>query len=137
MSSGLGYSKRSLAEKLGLKAGLRICLLNPPPGYLEKLGPLPSNLEISPELIPPLDFIQFFTTSSIELADNFPALKTGLSRQGQLWISWPKGAAKIARDLNENQVREIGLANGLVDVKVVAVDETWSGLKFVYRLKDR
>jgi hypothetical protein len=139
MSGGLGpgYSKRSLAEKLGLKAGQKACLLNPPPGYLEKLGPLPTGLELASDLKGPLDFIQFFTTHYADLEANFPALKTSLSRQGMLWISWPKGPAKLAKDLNENQVRLVGLANGLVDVKVIAVDETWSGLKFVYRLTDR
>jgi hypothetical protein len=137
MSGGLDYSKRSLAEKLGLKPGQKVCLLNPPPGYLEKLVPLPVGLELVPDLNGPLDFIQFFTTRYTDLQANFPALKTSLTRQGMLWVSWPKGRIKIAGDLNENQVRSVGLANGLVDVKVIAVDETWSGLKFVYRLKDR
>jgi hypothetical protein len=139
MSGGLGpgYSKRSLVEKLGLKAGQKALLLNPPPGYLEKLGPLPAGLELALDRQGPLDFIQFFTTRYTDLEANFPALKTSLTRQGMLWVSWPKGRIKIAGDLNENQVRSVGLANGLVDVKVIAVDETWSGLKFVYRLTDR
>ena len=137
MSGDTAYSKRTLAEKLGLKAGQTVCLLNAPPDYLEKLGPLPAGLELRPGLAGPLDFIQYFTTQAADLADNFPALKNNLSLQGQLWIGWPKSSAKIARDLNENQVRAIGLANGLVDVKVISVDQSWSGLKFVYRLKDR
>lgn len=137
MSGDTAYSKRSLADKLGLKAGQTVCLLNAPPDYLAKLGPLLAGLELRPELAGPLDFIQYFTTQAADLADNFPALKNALALNGQLWISWPKSSAKIARDLNENQIRDIGLASGLVDVKVISVDENWSGLKFVYRLKDR
>jgi hypothetical protein len=71
------------------------------------------------------------------LNEAFPKLKKSLDLAGTLWISWPKGASKVKTDLNENVVREIGLSNGLVDVKVCAVDEVWSGLKFMYRLKDR
>ncbi len=137
MSGSPAYSRRSLADKLGLRPGQKACFPNPPPGYLEKLGPLPPGLELAPALTGPLDFIQFFATGYAALEASFPALKNGLSRRGMLWISWPKKAAKIAGDLNENRVRSVGLAQGLVDVKVIAVDETWSGLKFVYRLKDR
>ena len=137
MSNPVGYSKRTLADKLGLKAGQRACFLNAPPGYLEKLGPLPPGLEMAGNLADPLDLIQFFTTGRTGLADEFPALKAALSRQGALWVSWPKGSSLIPKDLNENHVRETGLANGLVDVKVIAIDEDWSGLKFVYRVKDR
>ncbi len=83
------------------------------------------------------DFIQFFTREKSVLETAFPKLRKRLAANGSLWISWPKGAAKIETDLNENVVREIGLKNGLVDVKVCAVDDVWSGLKFVFRLKDR
>ncbi|MBN9391028.1 MAG: DUF3052 family protein [Chloroflexi bacterium] len=137
MSEVAGYSKRSLADKLGLKAGQKGYFYKAPPGYLENLGQLPPGFEVfeTPRLS--LDFIQFFTASRTELADEFPALKTSLAKQGTLWISWPKGTSKIPKDLNENIVREVGLATGLVDVKVIAIDADWSGLKFVYRLKDR
>lgn len=84
-----------------------------------------------------LDFIQFFTKESAELEKQFRALKKSLSPDGMLWVSWPKGAAKVKTDLNENIVREIGLDHQLVDVKVCAIDEIWSGLKFVFRVKDR
>ena len=132
-----GYSKRSLADKLGLKAGQRGGFFRAPEGYLERLGPLPPGFVVVEAPGDSLDFIQFFTTSRSELAGEFPALKAALSRQGTLWISWPKGSSRIPKDLNENMVRETGLVNGLVDVKVIAIDEDWSGLKFVYRLKDR
>jgi hypothetical protein len=85
----------------------------------------------------PLDFIQFFTTARVDLEAQFTILKQSLTPTGMLWVSWPKKASKLKTDLDENIIREIGLAHGLVDVKVCAVDEQWSGLKFIYRLKDR
>jgi len=132
-----GYSKRSLVEKLGIKAGAKMIVLNPPPNYAETLGTLPPNTTVVDKLESQLDFIQFFTKESAELEKRFRALKKALAPDGMLWISWPKGAAKVQTDLNENIVREIGLYHQLVDVKVCAIDEIWSGLKFVYRLKDR
>lgn len=132
-----GYAKKSLVEKLGIKAGAKIIVLNPPPNYAETLGKLPPNTTIVDKLESALDFIQFFTKGSAELEKQFRALKKSLAPDGMLWISWPKGAAKMQTDLNENIVREIGLNHQLVDVKVCAIDKIWSGLKFVYRLKDR
>ena len=82
-------------------------------------------------------FIHAFFVNSQKLDQQFPALKKALDQSGSLWISWPKKAAKVETDITENTVREIGLRHGLVDIKVCAVDEVWSGLKFVYRLKDR
>ncbi len=132
----IGYSQRPLAAKLGLKAGMRALLIAPPPGYLSILA-APDDVEWSGDLDQPLDFIQAFFKQRTELEARFPALKELLAPDGMLWISWLKRAAKIPTDLDDNLVREIGLAAGLVDVKVAAVDATWSGLKFVYRLKDR
>ncbi len=114
-----------------------MAILNPPSDYPSTLGPLPKNATTVEKLRGPLDFIHLFTGSREELEAEFPRLKAALSPGGLLWISWPKGASKVKTDLNENVVREIGLANGLVDVKVAAIDATWSGLKFVYRLQDR
>lgn len=85
----------------------------------------------------PLDFIHFLSKKREELETRFPSLKKALSQGGMLWISWPKVSSKVETDLKEDVVREIGLNNQLVDVKICARDETWSGLKFVYRLKDR
>jgi hypothetical protein len=132
-----GYSKRSLVEKLGIKPGANLIIVNAPEKYDETLGTLPMDVIIVPTLGSSLDFIQFFTTERAALENSFPSLKQALAQNGQLWISWPKGSSKVPSDLNENIVREIGLQNGLVDVKVIAVDEVWSGLKFVYRLEDR
>ncbi len=132
-----GYSKRSLAEKLGIKEGLRLFLLNPPEGYLAMIGPLPANVTGEKTLQKNVDLIHFFTKEKTALEKTFPKLAGSLADKGALWISWPKGASKVATDLNENVIRQIGLATGLVDVKVCAVDEIWSGLKFVRRLRDR
>jgi len=81
----------------------------------------------------PLDIILFFTTSQADLAASFQTLTTFLKSRGSLWVAWPKKSSKIALDVDENNVRAVGLAAGLVDVKVCAIDETWSGLKFVFR----
>ena len=132
-----GYSKRSLVEKLGIKSGQKIYLGNPPDGYHKTLGPLPKNVSVLRTLKGPCDFIQFFTTDKTVLETGFAQLKKNLAMNGCLWISWPKGASKIKTDVNENVVREIALKNGLVDIKVCAVDDVWSGLKLVFRLKDR
>jgi len=121
-----GYLGTPLIQKLGIKSGMKIYLVNAPPGY-----------PVASSGTTPYDFIHFFIKERKQLLKSFPELKKKLSQSGMLWISWPKGASKVPTDLNDNVVREIGLANGLVDVKVCAVDDVWSGLKFVYRLKDR
>lgn len=134
-----GYSKRSLVDKLGLKPGMRAAILNAPEGYAGTLERLPEGLVLKTECSEPCDFIQFFADSTALLEAEFPRLKAALASSGALWISWRKGTSNTAVDpsLNEHAVREIGLRNGLVDVKVIAIDAVWSGLKFVYRLKDR
>ncbi len=133
-----GYSAKTLAEKLGLKEGKANAIVNAPLS-LEKLFASPlAKFEISDSVTNgKFSFIQFYTKSKNELTEKFPKLKNALELDGFLWVSWPKAASKIATDLNENIVREIGLREGLVDVKVAAIDENWSGLKFVFRLKDR
>ena len=130
-----GYSKRSLLEKLGIKANSNVRILHAPQGYDATLGALPPG--IITKAAPQADFIQGFFVESKVLKREFPGLKQGLKPDGILWISWPKKAAKVETDLSENIVRNIGLENGLVDIKVCAIDEMWSGLKFVYRLTDR
>jgi hypothetical protein len=132
-----GYSKRSLVDKLGIKTGNRVYLGNAPNGYLSLLGSLPTGARLVESLAAPCEFIQFFVKEKAKLEASFPKLKKALTPDGILWISWPKGASKVPTDLNENIARDIGLYNGLVDVKVCAVDDVWSGLKFVFRLKDR
>lgn len=132
-----GYSKKTLVEKLGIRGGIMASIINAPENYQQLLGELPQNITLSPDLNDGVEFIHFFTKSHAELVQIFPRLKKALNLKGMLWISWPKGASKVPTDLKENAVREIGLANGLVDVKVCAIDENWSGLKFIYRIKDR
>jgi len=133
----VGYSKTPLAQKLGIKPNTRIALLNAPADYMITLGDLPDGVTVLSALDNSLDLIQWFGTASSDLKAQFPILQTALRRDGALWVSWPKRSSRVSTDLNENVVREIGLACGLVDVKVCAVDEVWSGLKFVYRLRDR
>lgn len=132
-----GYSKKPLTEKLGIKSGQKIYLANAPSDYGKTLGALPEKATVVRSLNGTCDFMQFFATERASLEAAFPNLKKHLAKNGSLWISWPKGDSKVKSDLNENLVREIGLRNDLVDVKVCAVDDVWSGLKFVFRLKDR
>ncbi len=131
------FSKKLLADKLGIKEGFKVIVLNAPENYRDLLGKLPENVTVMRKLKGPSDFIHFFTKSRKELEPKFPKLKKELLQKGMLWISWPKGLSKVETDLNENIVREIGLKNGLVDVKICTINEIWSGLKFIYRLKDR
>jgi hypothetical protein len=133
-----GYSGKPLAQKLSIKSGMRLIVIGAPEGYIQTtLGDLPEGVQVTDNLSGLFDCIQFFTVERGELETRFPELKSALVQNGMLWISWPKRASKIPTDLDENGIRAIGLANGLVDVKVIAVDERWSGLKFVYRVKDR
>lgn len=132
-----GYSQRLLAQKLGIKAGWTIALLHAPDNYLDLLVGLPDEVTIQQELNPDLPFIHFFCTERSRLEASFPAMRAALLQNGMVWISWPKKSAKVSSDLDENIVRELGLACGLVDVKVVAIDSIWSGLKFVIRVQDR
>jgi len=132
-----GYSGTPLLTKLGLKEGITIVALHSPVAYEDLLGGIPEHSTVTTSLRGKVDFIHLFTRSQSELRKSFPRLKKCLAEHGILWISWPKGSSKVATDLNENVVRAIGLATGLVDVKVCAVDQIWSGLKFVYRVKDR
>jgi hypothetical protein len=131
-----GYSGKRLVAKLGIKSGSTIAILGAPRGYERSLGKLPQ-VRRSPHAAGPLDFVQFFTKEKEELERRFAALAQSLAPAGMLWISWPKKASGVATDLTEDVIRAIGLAHGLVDVKVAAVDEVWSGLKFVRRVKDR
>ena len=132
-----GYSHRSLRDKLGLKPGARVLLLNAPPGYVEcELGGLPDGASLLARVVAPLDFVQLFVLRRRDLARRFAPLARALAPGGMLWVSWPKKASKVATDVDEGVVRELGLAAGLVDVKVAAVTELWSGLKFVRRKND-
>lgn len=132
-----GYSGTPLVQKLGIKSGMTMHVIGAPDGYLGTLGRLPDDVASSRTLKAPLDFVQFFTTSRTALEKKFAALAKSLAPAGMLWVSWPKKASKVETDVTEDVVRGIALKGGLVDVKVCAVDEVWSGLKLVRRLKDR
>lgn len=132
-----GYSKRSLVDKLGIKPGFRVSILKAPTGYTKTLGPMPSGVQVLAKPKLPMDFVHFFAKSRVEYEKKFNALKKSLAQDGMLWISWPKGASKVSTDMNEHVVRDFALKNGMVDIKVCAVDEAWSGLKLVIPLKGR
>jgi len=126
-----GYSGTPLDQKLGIKPASRVALIAAPDHVVRTLGVPPRAAR------GPLDVIVFFTTARAALARRFGTLARALTPAGGLWIAWPKRSSGLATDLTENVVREIGLAAGLVDNKVCAIDDTWSGLRFVIRLKDR
>ncbi|MDN5204170.1 DUF3052 family protein [Fulvivirgaceae bacterium BMA10] len=133
-----GYSGTPLVKKLGIKEGFKIHPYNQPDHYFELLEDLPESIEIieRPE-DEELDFVHLFVTDKDKLEDQLLSLKKKIKKNGMIWVSWPKGKSKIPTDVKDSIVRETGLSTGLVDIKVCAVDEDWSGLKFVYRVKDR
>ena len=131
-----GYSGTPLPKKLGIKPGLRVHLANAPADIRCELGDSLAGCTPAKES-DEIDFSMFFTKSRAELAKQFPRLSRLLAPAGMLWISWPKKSSGASTDLTENDVRNIGLQAGLVDVKVCAVTNVWSGLKFVRRIKDR
>lgn len=132
-----GYSQRSLVDKLGITSSMKAVILNQPKDYHATLGDLPKDLNLSSRLSKNLNFIQCFVTTQKDLDTRFPKMATSIVPNGMIWISWPKQSSKLKTDLNENTIREKGLKLGLVDIKVCAVDETWSGLKFVIRKENR
>lgn len=132
-----GYSGTPLAKKLGIKEGHRLAFVGEPKDYRRTLGELPRDTSWADRLSGTFDLIQLFATSRSDLKRGFSRAQEHLAPHGALWVSWPKQSSGVNTNLNENVVRQIGLALGLVDIKVCAVDDTWSGLKFVYRLKDR
>ena len=132
-----GYSGTPLPKKLGIKESMRVALVNAPANVTAELKEALSGCTFAGDLKPPLDFAHLFVKSQADLKRQFGATAKKLAPAGLLWVSWPKKSSGVASDLDENIVRQIGLAAGLVDVKVCAVDEVWSGLKFVIRVKDR
>jgi hypothetical protein len=133
--SPAGYSGTPLVAKLGIKAGARIQFVNAPKNFADTLGDLPER--VRPVRSGNLDLGMLFAKKRGDLEKHFATLRDRLEPTGSLWIAWPKKASGVETDLSEGAVRAFGLEAGLVDVKVCAVDDTWSGLKFVRRLKDR
>ncbi len=133
-----GYSQTTLAKKLGIKNGFTIKLVNEPTHYLSLFSDFPVDVEYTNEInAHSIDFIHLFCKTFLDLEEKAPALMKQLKKDGLLWVSWPKGSSSIETELKREPIRDYMLQLGLVDVKVCAVDNDWSGLKFVYRLKDR
>jgi hypothetical protein len=133
-----GYSGTPLPTKLGIKPGTRVALVSAPGGFAEHtLQPLPDEVEVRPRARGPLDVIVFFTKRRADLERRFDRLAAALDRAGALWIAWPKRSSGVATDLTEDILREVVLPRGLVDTKVCAIDDIWSGLRFVIRKENR
>lgn len=130
------YSNKTLIEKLGITQGASLFFINAPRGYKTLLGKLPTETKFLKKMGKNISFIHFFVLTKKDLNSHFPKLRKALKKDGMLWVSWPKGK-KQATDLREDIVRTVGLRHGLVDVKVIAIDDIWSGVKFVWRFKDR
>jgi hypothetical protein len=137
VASAAGYSGTPLPKKLGIKPGVRLGLIDTPEGFEATLGTLPEGVRCRRSLRGQLDVIVAFFSRRGALERRLPALRSALDSAGGLWIAWPKRGSGVATDLTEGVVRELGLAAGLVDNKVCAIDEVWSGLRLVYRLRDR
>lgn len=131
-----GYSTTPLIKKLGLKAGQNVAIVGAPEGYLGLLGPLPEGLSLVAAEDIPLDFAHIFVTSRTDLDRQLRELLNRIAANGMIWVSWPKRSSKVPTDVTEDVVREVALPMGLVDVKVAAIDEVWSGLKLVIRVKN-
>ncbi len=143
-----GYSGTPLARKLGMKEGHRVLALGAPSGYEGLLDGLPENVSIRRSVSPEgggsadgaeqaFDIVHVFSKEKAALSSLIPTLKAWIVPNGMIWVSWPKKASKVETDVTEDVVRRLALQNGLVDVKVCAVDEIWSGLKLVNPVKDR
>jgi|SRR3954447_25169774 len=132
-----GYSGTPLAQKLGIKEGHAVAFPGAPENFPALLAPLPDGVEVRARARGTLNVLVFFTRRRAELERRFAPLKRALDPGGGLWVAWPKRSSGVETDMTEDVVREVALAGGLVDNKVCAIDETWSGLRLVYRLSDR
>ena len=135
MPQAAGYSGTPLAKKLGIKEGFRISLLHQPEYYFNLFTDFPTEVKIINKS--KVDFIHYFVKEEKQLIKDISKLKNAIEQNGMIWISWPKKSSKVETDITEDVIRNIALRNGLVDIKVCAVDETWSGLKLVIPIKDR
>ena len=132
-----GYSGTPLQKKLGIKPGFSVFIEEAPEDYFNWISPLPEKISIQTKATSNIDFIHIFVKDLKTFKKLFIKNKKSMKKDGMLWVSWPKKSSKVPTDLDENIIRDFGLSEGLVDVKVCAVDEVWSGLKFVVRVKDR
>lgn len=132
-----GYSKTPLAEKLGIKPGTKVAVLAVPAGYQRWLAPLPAGVSFTNKADPGSSFVHLFVTERKRLEKELKRLRKLLDDAGVLWISWPKKASGVTTDITEDVIRDVCLPLGFVDIKVCAVDETWSGLKLMIRRENR
>jgi len=128
-----GYSGTPLAKKLGFKPAYEVLLVDPPANYRKLVEPLPAGVKFVARLAGTTDIVHAFVTKKSALAKSLEAFRAKLKPDGVVWVSWPKKSAKVATDVTEDTVRELALPLGFVDIKVCAVDETWSGLKLMVR----
>lgn len=132
-----GYSKTPLAQKLGIKAGTKVITLGAPAGYRKWLAPPPEGVSFSEKVSAGSDFVHLFVTERLMLEKKLKRLRKVLADAGVLWVSWPKKASGVATDITEDVIRDVCLPLDFVDVKVCAVDDTWSGLKLMIRREKR
>jgi hypothetical protein len=132
-----GYSGTPLAKKLGIKGGSRIFLLNAPANYLQLVSPLPKGVQVARQITSHTDVIHVFSTKKEELSQALHTCLEKMRPNGMIWASWPKKSSKVPTDITEDTIREVALPLGLVDIKVCAVDDVWSGLKLVIRKEKR
>ena len=132
-----GYSGTPLARKLGIKPGFKLCVLNGPKDYQKQVAPLPAGVSFQKAASDDSDLIHLFESTQKGLLQGLKQLIRTLKPEGILWVSWPKKSSNVPSEVTENDIREAALPLGLVDVKVCAFDETWSGLKLVWRLENR
>jgi hypothetical protein len=129
-----GYSGTPLARKLGIKEGFNVAAFGPaPPDLMQSLAPLPAGVRWKTHARPPLDLVVAFFTERDDVARRWPALTAAVGPEGTVWVAWPKKSSGVPTDLTENAFREDLLPTGWVDTKVCAIDDTWSGLRFVLR----
>jgi Protein of unknown function (DUF3052) len=133
VSAAAGYSGTPLAKKLGFKPGFAAAYVSAPDGFDDLLGDLPDGVTVRRRLRGPLDLIVCFVTARRDLEKRLTQLRAALAPDGMLWIAWPKRASGVQTDMTEDVVREVALPTGLVDTKVAAIDQTWSGLRLVIR----
>ncbi len=132
-----GYSATPLVKKLGIKEGFKIKLINTPENYFELLGHLPAEVHALKAKNEKADFIHLFVNKISELENQLKQLKEEIKKDGMIWVSWYKKSAKLPTEITEDIIRDTSLPLGLVDVKVCAVNEKWSGLKLVWRIENR
>jgi hypothetical protein len=132
-----GYSGTPLVKKLGIKEGFKIFLLNAPENYLQLVSPLPQEVKILQEITGETDLIHIFSTKRIDLVEDLKDSLSKLKTNGVIWVSWPKKSSRVPTDVTGDTIREVALPLGLVDIKVCAIDEIWSGLKLVIRRENR